>query len=117
MIPDETLSAVLNYDALGAELRAEYDRELARVTMADVVVQLFLLRISIEKKARKPEPIGRFARGDAAAAAVAGFSDKKAFLKWAARKGISPAPREGKPGINFWSRAQILRARELEGLT
>lgn len=48
-------------------------------------------------------------RGDEAAARYAGYQSRKAFRAWAKENGIRPSV-DG--GLNFWSRADITRARE-----
>jgi hypothetical protein len=48
-------------------------------------------------------------RGDESAARFAGYQSRKAFRAWAKEMGIRPSV-DG--GLNFWSRADINKARE-----
>ena len=55
----------------------------------------------------KPD-LSPWIKGDLSAAKYAGYRTAKAFLKWARSNGIKPSV----DGCNFWSRADISKARE-----
>ena len=67
-----------------------------------------IVQIQAAIEALQPDPPRRL-RGDESAARFAGYQSRKAFRAWAKENGIKPSV-DG--GLNFWSRADINKARE-----
>jgi hypothetical protein len=75
-------------------------------TLDEIAGTLAQIRATLEGLQPDHSP---WLRGDESAARFAGYQSRKAFRAWAKESGIRPSV-DG--GLNFWSRADINKARE-----